>query len=103
MHLPHELIQLFGYTRRQARQLQCTAEHLVPRCEGGGDNQSNIVAACRRCNQARHKRSDPPSPERFVQIVQARLARDRWHAFQRLPAKAGQLMHLRPQVVNRQT
>src|SRR3546814_2027517 len=33
-------------TIRQARLLQTTAEHLVPRGEGGLDSDTNIVAAC---------------------------------------------------------
>ena len=31
----------------------CTAEHLVPRSEGGRTDRNNIVAACRACNCAR--------------------------------------------------
>jgi hypothetical protein len=34
---------------------RCTAEHLIPRSEGGGNNRHNIVAACAYCNQQRHK------------------------------------------------
>jgi 5-methylcytosine-specific restriction endonuclease McrA len=32
-------------------ELSCTAEHLVPRCAGGKNDRTNIVAACRRCNE----------------------------------------------------
>ncbi len=87
MRSPDELIQMHGYTKRQAALLQCTAEHLLPKCEGGSDGPRNIVAACRRCNHLRHKRSAPPSPERYMKLVQSRLARNRWHPFRRLPAK----------------
>jgi 5-methylcytosine-specific restriction endonuclease McrA len=34
---------------------QCTAEHLVPISQGGRDEPSNIAAACRFCNQTRHR------------------------------------------------
>lgn len=30
-----------------------TREHLKPQASGGGDNDSNIVMACKRCNSAR--------------------------------------------------
>lgn len=30
-----------------------TREHLKPQASGGGDNESNIVMACKRCNGAR--------------------------------------------------
>jgi 5-methylcytosine-specific restriction endonuclease McrA len=55
----------------------CTAEHLVPRCYGGRDVKENIVAACKRCNEAKddaaafmpkptgrkHKRNSRVTPE----------------------------------------
>lgn len=37
--------RLHGITLGQARQFQCTAEHLHARQDGGGDGRSNIVAA----------------------------------------------------------
>lgn len=36
------------------KQLQATAEHLVARCDGGGDTRVNVVVACRVCNLRRH-------------------------------------------------
>ena len=63
-----EFCSRWNLTTRQAKQFLCTAEHLVPRCEGGKDSRANIVAACWRCNQTRHRRKDPPSPERWKQI-----------------------------------
>jgi len=30
-----------------------TADHVVPRIEGGSDEPHNLVAACQRCNSAR--------------------------------------------------
>ena len=56
-------------------QLLCTAEHLIARSEGGTAAPSNIVAACRHCNQTRHKRKNPPPPERYQAEVQRRIAR----------------------------
>lgn len=59
--------------------LQCTAEHLVARSQGGKDTPDNIVAACRYCNQTRHRRRMPPSPGDFRRIVRERLDKGRWH------------------------
>lgn len=59
--------------------LQCTAEHLIPRSEGGSDMPSNIVAACLHCNGTRHKRKIPPSPGRYLSLVRSRIAEGRWH------------------------
>lgn len=59
-------------------QLMCTAEHLKPRSDGGLDGGANIVAACLHCNQTRHRRKSPPSPERYRGEVQRRLARGKW-------------------------
>jgi len=64
---------------RAARQLQCTAEHLVPQSDGGGDDAANIAAACHRCNQGRHRRTVAPDPEQFRRHVQGRVCRGKWH------------------------
>lgn len=61
------------------RSLQCTAEHLLPRNEGGGDDPANIVAACAHCNQTRHKRRVPPLPEVYREAIRKRLDRGGWH------------------------
>jgi 5-methylcytosine-specific restriction endonuclease McrA len=58
--------------------LRCTAEHLRPRSEGGGDSPSNIVAACLHCNRTRHKRKQPPDPEHYRTEVRRRLKRGGW-------------------------
>jgi 5-methylcytosine-specific restriction endonuclease McrA len=71
--------RLHGITLGQARQLQCTAEHLLARQDGGGDGRSNIVAACLVCNQRRHKRKLAPEPEAYRTLVQQRLNQGRWH------------------------
>ncbi|TBE93130.1 HNH endonuclease [Rhizobium leguminosarum] len=66
---------------------KCTAEHLVARSDGGSNNASNVVAACRYCNQTRHKRKQPLSPEHFRKMVQKRLDVGRWHGISRRRAK----------------
>ena len=65
--------------RSGCRHLQCTAEHLVPRCEGGTGSSENIVAACAHCNHTRHKRKVPPAPKAYREEVRRRVARGRWH------------------------
>lgn len=62
--------------------LQCTAEHLHPRSEGGKDTAVNIVAACWFCNTQRHRRKLPRSPEVHRQYVQRQMAAGRWLAKQ---------------------
>ena len=68
-----------GISQKQARNLECTAEHLQARCDRGKDCPENIVAACRLCNQRRHKRPQPLSPEAFQQLVRRRVDKGRWH------------------------
>lgn len=78
MHSPEEL----GVDKANSRavlQLKCMAEHLVARSGGGGDDNSNIVAACLHCNSTRHKRKLPPSPEVYRQQIQVRVRRRSWH------------------------
>lgn len=60
--------------------LRCTAEHLRPRCEGGGNTADNIVAACWYCNTHRHRRKKPLSPEAHRARVQRRMASGKWLA-----------------------
>ncbi len=72
--------------------LRCTAEHLIPRSDGGADRASNIVAACGHCNRTRHKRKVPPSPDVYRKQVQRRVRLGRWHlpwVFQRGLIQAG--------------
>jgi hypothetical protein len=76
---PDELTKAYGISEKLAKKLQCTAEHLKPRGEGGGDATCNIVAACLHCNRTRHKRKSPPSPEHYLSIVRSRLAKGKWH------------------------
>src|SRR5688572_10930892 len=67
------------FTLREVARFQCTAEHLQARQDGGGNNQSNIVAACLFCNKKRHARLEPLSVEPYKQLVASRLKRSRWH------------------------
>ena len=57
-----------GLTLSQARQRRCTAEHLIPRCEGGREERDNIVAACRECNEERGQCKTTPSPAQWCVI-----------------------------------
>lgn len=76
---PEHFSREFGISIRAAYRFQCTAEHLIARRDGGRDTKENVVAACRFCNLARHKRAKPPAPERYRAIVQGHLERRRWH------------------------
>lgn len=58
--------------------LQCTAEHLKPRSEGGEDSEANVVAACIFCNAARHRRKRPRSPADHLAHVRKRMDAGRW-------------------------
>jgi len=59
--------------------LQCTAEHLHARQDGGGNSKQNIVAACLRCNRTRHKLKPAPSPGSYRILVQKLVRKGRWH------------------------
>ena len=65
-------------SKRQAKLLQCTAEHMTPKSQGGTNSHSNIVAACFFCNHARHARSQPLDTLAYKRFVQHRVARGRW-------------------------
>lgn len=64
----------------EARQLRATAEHLIARCDGGGNSSHNIVCACLACNSRRHRRKQPLEPEAYKVLVQQRLQKGRWHS-----------------------
>lgn len=68
-----------GLTRKQARLRLATAEHLVPRSEGGASDRANIAAACRYCNTRRHFGKRVLSAELYRAKVQRRLAAGRWN------------------------
>lgn len=89
----------YGLSAAQARWFQCTAEHLIARQDGGKDQEGNIAAACLFCNQTRHKRKNPPDPDRYCALVAKRITAGRWHlpeALMRLSGKA----HTSPRSAN---
>ena len=59
--------------------LQCTAEHLLPRQEGGTNSSDNIVAACRFCNMTRHRIPSQPDPTTYRNHVMSRIHAGKWH------------------------
>ena len=61
--------------------LQCTAEHLVARQDGGTDCRANVVAACRWCNRTRHARPKAMAVDRYSAHVARRVKQGRWHNF----------------------
>lgn len=62
-----------------ALRIRCTAEHLVPKSDGGRDVEGNVAAACLHCNLTRHRRKIPLAPEAFRRMVGARVSRGAWH------------------------
>lgn len=68
-----------GITIPQAKRIQCTAEHLIARKDGGGNDRANIVAACRFCNQTRHRIIPAPTASNFKKRVSRRVNLQKWH------------------------
>lgn len=68
-----------GLSGASSRLAQCTAEHLIARCDGGLDTRDNIVAACRFCNWLRHARKKPLAPNVYAAYVKKRVARGAWN------------------------
>lgn len=77
----HELPEICR-TRAMQKMLRCTAEHLIPRSEGGVDTAKNIVAACYYCNSKRHHKKQPLAPDAHRAHVQKRMAAGKWLAAQ---------------------
>ncbi|TAU85841.1 HNH endonuclease [Rhizobium leguminosarum] len=82
---PSDFIRRYPMSIGQAARFRCTAEHLEARSDGGRNIESNIVAACQFCNQARHKTKRPRDPIGHAKLVRSRLANGRWHPSQNLP------------------
>lgn len=78
-HSLPEFASKYGLTVGQAKELQCTGEHLAARQDGGDASNSNIVAACEFCNQHRDRRKNPLPPEPYKKRVNARMSQGRWH------------------------
>jgi hypothetical protein len=75
---PDAVCRAFNVSIGGARFLRCTAEHLMPRSEGGQDASDNIVAACRFRNQTRHRARRPRAPEAYRSLVRRRIDAGRW-------------------------
>ena len=75
---PDEL-PIKGLKLSATKKLQCTAEHLVPRSEGGRNVAKNIAAACAHCNHTRHRRKSPLEPVAYRAVVRRRVKRRAWH------------------------
>lgn len=72
--------QKYSLTEHEAQMLQCTAEHLVARCDGGTDNDENVVAACLRCNSSRHQLANGRPPQEHMLLVRACMRANSWHS-----------------------
>ncbi|MCI5140822.1 MAG: HNH endonuclease [Candidatus Electrothrix sp. ATG1] len=76
---PKQFALEHGISKSEASRFQCTGEHLLARCDGGTDEQKNIVAACRFCNSTRHKMKKPLVPAQYKYHIQKRLNKGKWH------------------------
>ncbi|PZU05606.1 MAG: restriction endonuclease [Sphingobium sp.] len=76
---PDTFASRYGISVNQARLLQATAEHLIAQCDGGDNDDTNIVAACKFCNTKRHHARPARSPSAHSRRVRARLASGKWH------------------------
>ncbi|SPK70533.1 conserved hypothetical protein [Cupriavidus taiwanensis] len=76
---PEAFAATYHLSKRQAHTLQCTAEHLHARVDGGGDFESNIVTACRLCNARRHQRKDARDAINHKAHIARLMGRKRWH------------------------
>jgi 5-methylcytosine-specific restriction endonuclease McrA len=76
---PKEFASKHKITKKYAARFQCTAEHLLARCDGGKDQENNIVAACIFCNNKRHQRKKPLGPPKYKALIQKWLQQDKWH------------------------
>ncbi len=62
------------YCHRPLARTEATADHVIPRSDGGTNEQDNIVCACRACNMAKKSMSaaafknvlKSPPPLRFI-------------------------------------
>jgi 5-methylcytosine-specific restriction endonuclease McrA len=75
----NQLISRHGISEDAAKSLQCTAEHMQARQDDGTHDQWNIVAACLRCNRARHEGGAGATPLQHRQRVADAMANGMWH------------------------
>ena len=96
---PHKYMASHRLTHPEALNLQCTAEHLIPRRDGGTDEARNIVAACWWCNNRRHKGpAKSLSSILFGAHVRRRMAHVRWHHSSILAKLMPEKFGLRPRI-----
>jgi len=76
---PEKFASEHSISLKNADKLQCTAEHLVARCDGGKNAASNIVAACKHCNSMRHRMKPALSPKPYKKLVQRIISKKQWH------------------------
>jgi hypothetical protein len=74
-----EFASSYRIPEKSAGRLKATAEHLTARCDGGADEEPNIVAACVYCNGRRHRRKVALPPADYGRKVRHQLARGKWH------------------------
>jgi hypothetical protein len=78
LYVPEELTEPLGLTLGEVRRLQCTAEHLVARVDGGTDRVNNVVAACLACNHRRHATKRPLKADVYAAFVRRQITHG-WH------------------------
>lgn len=66
-------------TKKLAKRLRCTAEHLNARKDGGNNNRENIAAACLYCNSTRHQASEALSHNEYRKHVMRLCRCHEWH------------------------
>lgn len=77
---PTEFQKFFKIKKSKVvRLLQCTAEHVTARQDGGKDSKPNIVAACLYCNMTRHRQKNPLSSIKYKEKVAKKMQLAKWH------------------------
>lgn len=78
------LVEYLGLRARHIPWLQCTAEHLIAKADGGTDAAENIAAACHYCNSRRHRQRHDraPSSSSYLARVRQCMAEGHWHPVQ---------------------
>ena len=66
-------------SKKLAKQLRCTAEHLIARQDGGTDDRENIVAACLHCNLTRHYAPEALPHNEYREYVASLVQSQEWH------------------------
>lgn len=76
---PTQFSDRYQISKQQVDHFQCTGEHLLAKCDGGPNSASNIVAACKYCNQARHNDKDPLTAAKYKKKVKSLAKMGQWH------------------------